>query len=256
VTSDGGSAQSPDRAFTTPAPPPPPVVPACSNGRDDDRDGFADTTDPRCHSDANARNAGSYLPLATGEGPLDDPLLTCSAKGLALVSAELVSGRRRIRLRGVADRAQAGRSIAIYAAARRVASATVQSDGSFAVTFAAARRNPAGVRYQVRLGALRSQTIVAQRRLAGVRLAISGGKVVLSGRTVGRRPRSVELLARGGGCGAFKRLATVRVSAGGTFRLTAAADTTVDIATYRVRIAAAGAAGAREATAPRAIALR
>ena len=256
VSSDGGNAQSPDRAFTTPAPPPPPVAPACSNGRDDDRDGFADSADPRCHSDANARNAASYLPRATSESPVDDPVLTCSSKGLALVSAELVSGRSRIRLRGLADRAQAGKRIAIYAVARRVASATVQTDGSFAVTFAAARRSPAAVRYQARLGALRSQTIVAQRRLAGIRLAVSGGKVVLSGRTVGRRPRSVELLGRVGGCGSFKRLATARVRSSGAFRLTAAADTTVDIATYRVRIAAAGAAGAREATAPRAIALR
>jgi len=44
----------------------------------------------------------------------------------------------------------------------------------------------------------------------------------------------------------------------GTFplRLTVAASTAVDIATYSVRIAAAGAAGAREATAPRALKLR
>jgi hypothetical protein len=53
----------------------------------------------------------------------------------------------------------------------------------------------------------RSQSIAAQRRFARVRLVGTGGRVVL----VGRRPRSVELLGRAGGCGTFQRLATVRV---------------------------------------------
>jgi len=254
--SGGGDAQSPDRTFTTSPPPAPPAKPACSNGLDDDRDGFADTRDPRCHADANARNAATYRPLLTTEAPVDDPLLVCSAKGLAFTSAELVSQRRRIRLRGVAGAALAGRNVTIYAAGKRVASARVGSGGSFSVTFAAARRNPAGARYQARLGALRSQTIAAQRRLGGVRLALSGGRVVLSGHSIGRRPRSVELLGRAGGCGAFTRLATARLRSNGTFRLSAVASTTVDIASYRVRIAAAGAAGARESTAPRSLALR
>jgi hypothetical protein len=94
-----------------------------------------------------------------------------------------------------------------------------------------------------------------QRRLAGVRLAVDGGRVVLSGRTVGRRPRSVELLGRQG-CGTFRRLDTARVSRTGRFRLSAAPFTGVDIASYRVRIVAAGAAGVREGTPPRAIVLR
>ena len=252
--SGGGDAQSPDRTFTTLAAPPPP---ACSNGADDDRDGFADTGDPRCHSDGNARNAGSYVPLAASESPVDEPLLVCSAKGLALTSAEFVSNRSRVRLRGVAGPAQAGRIVAIYAATRRVASARVTADGSFAATFGAARRNPTRARYQARLGALRSQTIAPQLRLAGIRLATGGGRVVLTGHTTrGRRPRGVELLGRAGGCGAFTRLATARVRSNGTFRLTAAAPTAVDIASYRVRVAAAGAAGARESTAPRSLALR
>ena len=104
ASSDGGDAQSPDRTFTTAAQPPPPVpAPACSNGRDDDRDGSTDGRDPRCHSDGDPRNAASYRPLAASESPRDDPVLACSAKGLAIVSAELVSKRRRVRIRGLAD---------------------------------------------------------------------------------------------------------------------------------------------------------
>ena len=82
---------------------------ACSNGRDDDRDGFADARDPRCHCDGNPRVATSYRPLAASESPVDDPVLTCSSGGLALVSAELVSARTRVRLRGIAERAQGKR---------------------------------------------------------------------------------------------------------------------------------------------------
>ena len=76
---------------------------------------------------------------------------------------------------------------------------------------------------------------------------------MLSGSTAGRRPRSVELLGRAGGCGAFTRLATARVSSSGTFRLTAAAHDDRrhrDVPRAHRR---RGAAGAREATAPRAI---
>jgi streptogramin lyase len=257
ATSDGGDAQSPDRTFTTSAQAPPPApAPACSNGRDDDRDGSTDGRDPRCHADGDPRNSDSYRPLAASESPRDDPVLACSAKGLAIVAAELVSKPRRVRIRGLADPSLVKRQVGIYLGPRRVGNARVQSDGSFVVTFAVTRGSPAGARYQASLDALRSQTVTPQRRLTGVRLSVKAGRVVLSGSTTGRRPRSVELLGRAGGCGAFARLATARVSSSGAFRLTAAAPTTVDIATYRVRIAATGAAGAREATAPRAIRLR
>ncbi len=253
ATNGAGIAGSPDRTFATAALAPPPR-PACSNGRDDDRDGFADARDPSCHADGNPRVATSYRPQIAGEAPVNDPVLACSSGGLALVSAELVSARTRVRLRGIAERSQ-GRTVAIHVAGRRVASARVRSDGSFQVTLAA-RGNPLSVRYQARLGTRRSRAVLAQRRLAGVRMSVGAGRVVLSGRTTGRRPRSVELLGRAGGCGALKRMATARVRAGGTFRLTVAPPRAVDIATYRVRIASAGAAGAREATAPRALELR
>ena len=256
ATSGAGSVRSADRTFTTAANPSPPPKPACSNGVDDDRDGFADRDDPRCHADADRRNARSYRPLTATEAPVDNPVLVCSKDGLALVSVELTSSRRRIRLRGIADPGQAGQRVGIFARGRRVAQARVQSDGSFAASFKAAGRAAALVRYQARLGTRRSSSVAAQRRLAGIELQVTSGTVNLSGRTVGRRPRSVELLGRAGGCGAFKRLATARVSASGRFTLSAAAFGDVDVATYRVRIAAGGAAGQREATPPRAVALR
>jgi streptogramin lyase len=265
ATSGAGSAQSADRMFTTSAPlvaaqPPPaaapPPPPACSNGLDDDRDGFADGSDPHCHSDADRRVTGSFAPQDTSESPVDDPVVVCSAAGLALVSAELTSARRRVRLRGVTDSGQAGRRVALYADGRRVARAPVRPDGSFTASVNAARRAPAEVRYQARLGARRSQTLVAQRRFAAIRLAIVGAKVTLSGRARGRRPRGVELLGRTGGCGPYQRLATARVRAGGTFTLSAPPYANLDIATYRVRIVAAGAGGARESTPPRGLRLR
>jgi len=258
----GGSAQSADRTFTTaavpvqPPQPPPPTPAACSNGRDDDRDGFADGADPRCHADANPRNATSFQPQGPSEAPVDDPTLVCRSGGLTLVSAERTSQGRRIRLRGVANPSEAGKRVGLYADARRVGTAPVRANGSFSATVAAPRRSAASARYHARLGASRSQTLAVQRRLAGVRLSVSGSRVVLSGRTVGRRPRSVELLGRAAGCGAFKRLAIARVRRNGSFTVSAAAFGDVDIAAYRVRIAAAGAAGARESTPPRAVMLR
>ena len=256
----GGSATSADRTFTTaavtqPPPPPPPPAAACSNGVDDDRDGFADSADPRCHADGDPRNRASYRPQGATEAPADDPVRVCRSGGLALVSAERTSQGRRIRLRGVADPAQAGQRVGLYAGGRRLGSARVRANGSFAGSLAAPRRGGSGLRYQARLGTRRSQSLAVQRRLAGVRLSLSGGRVVLSGRIVGRRPRSVELLGREG-CGSFKPLATARVSGSGRFSLSAAAFGAVDIATFRVRIAAAGAVGARESTPPAAIALR
>jgi len=254
VSNGAGNAQSPDRVFTTAAAPLP-VVPACSNGRDDDRDGFTDARDSSCHADGNPRVATSYRPLAASESPVDDPVLVCSSGGLALVSAELVSSRTRVRVRGIAERSQ-GKVVGVFVAGRRVTSARVRSDGTFQTTFRRARGSLALVRYQARLGTRRSRSLVAQRRLTGVRMSVSAGKVVLSGRTTGRRPRSVELLGRAGGCGALKRMATARVRSNGTFRLTVAAPTAVNIATYSVRIAAVGAGGVREVTAQRALKLR
>jgi hypothetical protein len=254
IASNGaGSAQSADRTFTT-AGAPTIAVPACANGRDDDRDGFTDARDPGCHADGNPRVATTFRPQAASESPVNDPVLVCSSGGLALRSAELVGARKRVRVRGNAERA-AGQRVGIFVSGHRVASAVVRADGSFQVTFAA-RGNPLLVRYQARIGDRRSKSVAVQRRLAGVRLSVGAGKVVLSGRTSGRRPRSVELLGRAGGCGALGRLATARVRTNGTFRLSAAAFTDVDIASYRVRIAAAGAAGRREASPPRALELR
>lgn len=257
----GGSATSADRTFTTaalpqpPPPPPPPAAAACSNGVDDDRDGFADGDDPRCHADGDPRNDATYQRQGTTEAPVDDPARVCRSGGLALVSAERTSQGRRIRLRGVANPAQAGARVGLYAGGRRVGTALVRADGSFSGSLAAPRRGGSGLRYQARLGTRRSQSLAVQRRLAGVRLSLTDGRVVLSGRTVGRRPRSVELHGREG-CGTVKRLATARVSRSGRFSLSAPAFGAVDIATYRVRIAAAGAAGARESTPLAAIALR
>jgi streptogramin lyase len=261
AASAGGSAQSADRTFTTPAaavapPPPAPRAAACSNGVDDDRDGFADAAEPRCHADADRRNAGSYLPQGATESPVDDPVLVCSAGGLALVSVELTDLRRRIRLRGVAGRGQSGRRVGLYADGRRVASARVQRDGSFVATFKARRRAPTEMRYQARLGTRRSQSTTAQRRFAGISLQVRGARVRVTGRILGRRPRSVDLLGRAGGCGAFKSLATARARVDGRFVLTAAPFAEVDLATYYVRVGAAGAAGQRESTSPRAITLR
>lgn len=43
------------------------VAAACSNGSDDDGDGFTDTNDPNCHTDGNPSNAASYDPNQTSE---------------------------------------------------------------------------------------------------------------------------------------------------------------------------------------------
>lgn len=51
-------------------PPPPPTSPQCSNGLDDDGDGFVDDDDPNCHTDGDPNNGDSYNPDDSESGTL------------------------------------------------------------------------------------------------------------------------------------------------------------------------------------------
>jgi len=65
------------------------------------------------------------------------------------------------------------------------------------------------------------------------------GVVVLTGRVVGRRPRSrpfVELAGRRHGCSDWVRIGQARLRRDGTFSVSAPAFTDVDIAVYRARV--------------------
>ena len=206
----GGSAQSADRTFTTAAvaPPPPRRAAACSTAST-----MTATASPTAPTRAVTPTPIRATPPASGRGhdrgARRRPARVCARGGLALVSAE----RTRARAGGsgcaaspTPPRPASGSGCTRPAGARHAL--VCESDGSFTASLAAPRRGAAGLRYQARLGTQRSQSLAAQRRLAGVRLSVASGQVVLSGRTVGRRPRSVELLGRGGGCGNFTRLAT------------------------------------------------
>ena len=50
-----------------PPTPPPHKKPACSDGKDNDKDGKTDKKDPGCHSDRNAKNKRSYKPNDNNE---------------------------------------------------------------------------------------------------------------------------------------------------------------------------------------------
>jgi hypothetical protein len=164
----------------TPPPPPPTVTStpaACADGIDNDGDGLADANDPGCVV------GGVYTPQKNSEVNVA-PLAQC-ARGLQLTD---VFGRDgRTVLRGVAGPEAVGKTVAIFATAtgKRVATAIVKGDLSFATTAPLpprAIRNTNGARYQARLGSQRSlklkfarrMTETVARRLGATGVRISG----------------------------------------------------------------------------------
>jgi len=89
-----------------------------------------------------------------------------------------------------------------------------------------ARRGGRVLRYQARLGALKSSNLRLDRRLVTTSAALRGGRVVFAGRVVGVKLRTrhvAELFARPRGCDkAYTRIGSARIGRDGRFTVRAA----------------------------------
>jgi hypothetical protein len=153
-----------------------PRVTACADGKDNDGDGKVDREDSGCTI------AGAYLPLKNSEADIA-PLAQCARGELRLTDVYGRGGRTV--LRGVAGPESVGATVAILLSGKRVASARVRGDLSFATTAPLPRkviRITNAARYQARLGSQRSlrlkfarrMTETVARRLSDTRVRIGG----------------------------------------------------------------------------------
>jgi hypothetical protein len=146
---------------------------------------------------------------------------------------------------GAADLRLAGQTVELFlgqrAPGKRVGSAVVQPDGSFATTIAAPKGRLArkAARYQARVGATRSQRLRLERRMVATRLARDGDTLKLSGvllRPFTRPPAVIEI-ERYLSCRRREKVAVkkVRPDRNGRFTITLPAPDGVPAAAYRAR---------------------
>lgn len=148
---------------------------------------------------------------------------------------------RRVRLNGLAERTLAGAPVSIVEGGVVVARTTIGPDGRFGTRV----RVPAGrggrvLRYQAKLGTLRSRNVRLKRRMILRSARLSGGRIVLTGRVTGAPRRGtrplVRLLARPRGCGTRRiQVGTARLRPDGTFRVSGLPLPGVDVAVYQAR---------------------
>jgi hypothetical protein len=174
---------------------------------------------------------GQGSPGATREA------LVCTRRRLVL--ADVVPGRRGVRLHGYADRRYVGRRVAIVGPRGRVvARARIRLDGTFRATAplpARPLRASGRARYQARLGRERSAKLKLTRRMRVTRVRARNGRVTIAGRISGPLtvpPAPVEVRRRIS-CGRWERVATIRAGRRGRFRTTLAGPPRRTAATYR-----------------------
>ena len=160
----------------------------------------------------------------------------CPAGELTLANVRRVGSR--VRLSGLAERTLAGAPVEIVEAGQAVARTTIAADGRFAVRASVpAKRGGRTLRYQARIGALRSRNLRLQRRMVTTSARIEHAKVVLRGRLTGRRAHTrpvVELFARTRGCNTiYHRIGRARARRDGRFTVSAPPLVGVAIGVYR-----------------------
>jgi hypothetical protein len=214
-------------------------------------DTFGFTADDGASAPAEARVTITITPAAIvparppGTRPGIPPGRT-TGSGLGDCPGELtlVNVRRigkRVRVSGLAERTLAGAPVSIVEGGLVVARAVIASDGTFKVRVALpALRGGRVLRYQARLGVLKSGNLRLKRRMVTTSAALRGGRIVIRGRVVNarkavRRRPVVMLLARDRGCGktAYRRVGRARLRRDGRFEVSAAPLAGVDVAVYR-----------------------
>jgi hypothetical protein len=168
-----------------------------------------------------------------------DVTLQCTKRRLVLV--DVLEGRRRVRLRGVADPNLAGRTVGIRFSAdgHVVAHAKIHRDGSFQTTAPlppGRLRGTNSARYQARVGRERSLSLKLRRRMVLRSIRSHGGQVTIAGRVVpplGVPLRSI-VLKRRVSCKHTEVVKRFKPAADGSFRVTVKAPKGVGAAVYRL----------------------
>ena len=168
-----------------------------------------------------------------------DVTLQCTKRRLVLV--DVLEGRRRVLLRGVADPRLAGRTAAIRFAAtgRVVAHARIHRDGTFQTSTqlpAARLRGTNAARYQARVGRERSLSLKLRRRMVVRSIHSHGGKVTITGRVVPPlgAPTHTIVLKRRISCKHTEVVKRFTPRPDGTFRVTVKAPKGLGAAVYRL----------------------
>ncbi|MEA2224021.1 MAG: hypothetical protein QOH83_2397, partial [Solirubrobacteraceae bacterium] len=169
-------------------------------------DGHAND-DGRVTITVTAATGGSGTPTppgkpSTGSSGLD--LGDCPVGELTLLNVRRVG--RRVLLTGLAERTLAGAPVDIVEGGIVIARTTIRSDGTIRARVAIPRlRGGRVLRYQAKLGALRSRNIRLKRRMITTSAKLERGRIVIKGRVTGAPRRGtrplVRLLARPRGCG-------------------------------------------------------
>lgn len=205
-------------------------------------DGHAND-DGRVTITVTAATAGSGTPAAppgkpsTGSSGLD--LGDCPVGELTLLNVRQVG--RRVLLTGLAERTLAGAPVDIVEGGIVIARTTIRSDGTIRVRVAIPRlRGGRVLRYQAKLGALRSRNIRLKRRMITTSAKLQRGRIVIKGRVTGAPRRGtrplVRLLARPRGCGTRRtQIGRARLRRDGSFSVSGKPLPGVDVAVYQAR---------------------
>jgi hypothetical protein len=202
-------------------------------------DGISDPAEGRVTVSVSAAPVapGPAGPGAPTTGSGRRTLGPCPVGELTLVDVRQVG--RRVRLAGLAERTLAGVPVDIVEGGLAVARTTISRDGTFVKSVPVpAQRGGRTLRYQARIGALRSRNLRLRRRMVTTSAGLKGGKVVLRGRVTGagrlRARPVVDLFARPRGCGTrYVRVGRARLRRDGRFTVSAPPLQGAAIAVYR-----------------------
>jgi hypothetical protein len=174
---------------------------------------------------------------ATGGSGID--LGDCAAGELTLLNVRRVG--RRVLLTGLAERTLAGAPVDIVEGGVVIARTTIRPDGTIRVRVAIPRlRGGRVLRYQAKLGVLRSRNVRLKRRMITTSAGLRRGRIVVRGRVTGAPRRGtrpvVRLIARPRGCGTRGTpIGRARLRRDGSFSVSGKPLAGVNVAVYQAR---------------------
>jgi uncharacterized repeat protein (TIGR01451 family) len=202
---------------------------------------------PQSNRDAFSLTVASPAQAAPAPAASREPPATAGETGAPECLAGVVRlidvalGARSVTLTGETGRANAGRTVNLLLAGRRVGTATVRADGTFRrrlVLPPRRLRSTNAARYRATLGTMRSAGLKLTRRMRMSATAGRGERVTIAGVVTGPRarpPRTVTLRryadCTGRSFSVVRR--SIRVTADGRFRVTVAAPARQPVAYYR-----------------------
>jgi hypothetical protein len=268
ATNAGGSAQATSNAVTPAAPPPPPPADPPPADPPPPAAPAPQQQTPAAVPPAPQEPAAPTETIrgeqAFEQGTANDLYLACTRLDLLLIDVLPAAGRR-VSVTGSADLRLVGRTVEIALDGRRVGTAVIAPDGSFAARVPApSRARRATARYQARIGATRSQRLRLVRRMVATSLTREGDVLVLRGqitRPFARTPAPIRI-QRFLSCQRRETVAVARVvpNRRGLFTVRIPVPADAPAAIYRALTKVAPRPGARATastfTLPRAIDLR